>query len=275
MQPKDRPREQGVNVNRFRAGRTTITLLATAIACALAACDDPRSASEQIEPWVDKSITLAPQGARALDHALVFTTNLEFVVVKKLEEPRTVCNSSSEGGGTEMVQTEALGETEVQLPGEPRTICEEQDTMDVPRVSRVTAIVRPKRAGAKLDPESVHELVLGFHAKDALREALATRDFELASHGREEIPAERPATLERLHAEDDTLISMKASGLRLNQIKVQLGDGARFQPGDEITIDAVVEQGLGGSTTTLGTPIAIPQFKSEENPGSNRAGERP
>src|SRR5579884_3445663 len=94
-------------VNRSALGKTSIL----ALLLALSACDDGKSASDQLDPWVDKTITLAPQGPREGDHALLFTTNLEFVVVKKLAEPRTVCNTGSAGdGGTETVKTEVLEE---------------------------------------------------------------------------------------------------------------------------------------------------------------------
>jgi hypothetical protein len=255
---------------------------ASLIACALAGCDDGRSASDQLDPWVDKTITLAPQGPRERDQALVFTTNLEFVVVRKLDVPRTICRSSSGEGGTETVTTEVLEEnctpqpdgtsrceetdtpktreieTEVSVPGETQTICEEQKKMDVPRISRVTAIVKPSRAGARIDPGAVHEVVLGFHAKQVLREALAKDDGQ----------NERPPGLERLRADDDLLVSLKASGLKLTGLHVQLGDGSRFHPGDEITIEAVVDPALGFSWTTLGTKDSLPEFKSEEEPNS-------
>jgi hypothetical protein len=265
-------------VNRSTLGKTQI-IFASLLAIALQSCDDGKTATEQLDPWVDKTVSLAPQGPREGDHALTFTTNLEFVVVKKLAEPRTVCNSSSRDGSTERVTTEVPDEncvptpdgsarcevtdtpktqeieTEVQVPGETQTICAPENTIDAPRVSRVTAVVRPSKPGSQLDPGSVYEVVLGFHAKQALKEMLVDDE-------------ERPPSFEKLHIDDDLLVSLKASGYKLTSLRVRLGDGTRFRPGDEITIEALVDPVLGSSLSTLGTNAPLPEFKTEEQAGS-------
>jgi hypothetical protein len=236
-------------------GNSKFIFISLALGSVLAACEDPRSATEQLEPWLNKTVELAWQGPRPQDHALVFTTNLEFVVVKKLAEPRTVCSATSGNAGTATVETEVMGETEVQVPGETQTICEEQNTMDVTRTSRVNVVLKPKRGAKKLDPSAVQEVVLGYHAKDALKEALATREQE---------PGEEDTRLlEKITPSDDTVLALKAQGLKLTGLNVRLGDGTRFEPGDDIQIEATVEP---ASTTlsTVGSPVALPQFKSNE-----------
>jgi hypothetical protein len=236
----------------------------------LFACNDTRSSSELLEPWADQVITLSPQGPRPGDHALVYTTNLEFVVVKKLDAPRKVCHAIPGEPGTATVRTAVLEEncvpqpdgssrceteglprtqdveTEVKVPGETQTLCEDESTMDMPRTSRVVAVIHPRHAGAALDPASVQELSLGIGANELLRQSIPEGELEPAFN--------------RLKPEDRTLVAIKGAGARLSSVSFHLGD--HFKPGDDILIDATVENSLGGGFSILGSPEAVPKFRS-------------
>ncbi len=169
--------------------RVQLGLCLAALALA-SGCNDPRSASELFSPKVDKTVELSKQqSSRWGDGALVFTSNLEFVVVRKIDV---------------------------------RGVEEE---IDAPLASRVTAFVRFR--DGEVDRTAVQELVLGISG-------------------------------------DSLELSLKATGIRLSEIRVQAGPSERFHPGDEIVIDAVVVRTAGVQASMLEAPVSLPAFRTRE-----------
>ncbi|HUP56982.1 MAG TPA: hypothetical protein VM598_05970 [Bdellovibrionota bacterium] len=115
-------------------------------------CNDPRTASELLGPDVEKSFALSPQGTRWGDGALVFTTNLEFVVVRKIDVHGV------------------------------------EEQLDAPIASRVSAFVRFREG--EPEPGSVQEVVLGISG-DRIEVSLKAAGLRLSSLRVQAGPGER------------------------------------------------------------------------------------